>query len=297
MKKAKHFEGGGGADRVDQERYDSYDNSPEEAALKERGLKLSKGESSGLGRFFMGDIDKPGSEAYNKYGAGRAKAEDARVVAPVALPVRSIAVAPPVAEKPIRMGDEDLNPSSIGAGKKPIQMGDEDLSPSSIGAGRTPMATVKPPVKVKPVTPAITPARDVPRRPIGTGSGGGRGAAAGEVEQYQARNAPRRPMITGSGGGRGAAEGEVEKYQADQAAKRAAMVTKGVGRGQGPDTTASGIYGGANKEISDYYKSIQEASKKYRNNPKMFAKGGSVSSASSRGDGIAQRGKTRGRVL
>jgi hypothetical protein len=221
----------------------------------------------------MGDVDRPGSEAYNKYGAGRAKAEDARVVAPVAPPVRSIAVAPPVAEKPIRMGDEDLNPSSIGAGKKPIQMGDEDLNPSSIGAGRTPMAAVKPPVKVKPrvkpVTPAITPARDVPRRPIATGSGGGRGAAAGEVE----------------------------KYQADQAAKRAAMVTQGIGKGQGPDTTASKIYGGANKKIMDYFKSIQEASKKYRNNPKMLAKGGSVSSASSRGDGIAQRGKTRGRVL
>ena len=274
MKKAKHFEGGGGADRVDQARYDSYDNSPEEAALKERGLKLSKGEGSGLGRLFMGDVDRPGSEAYNKYGAGRAKAEDARVVAPVAPPVRSVAVSPPAVEKPIRMGDEDLNPSSIGAGKKPIQMGDEDLSPSSIGAGRTPMAAVKPPVKVRPsvkppVTPAITPARNVPRRPI----------------------------VTGSGGGRGAAEGEVEKYKADQAAKRAAMVTQGIGKGQGPDTTASKIYSGANKEIMDYFKSIQEASKKYRNNPKMFAKGGSVSSASSRGDGIAQRGKTRGRVL
>ena len=287
MKKTKHFEGGGGADRVDQERYDSYDNSPEEAALKERGLKLSKGESSGLGRFFMGDIDKPGSEAYNKYGAGRAKAEDARVVAP---PVKPVAVALPVAEKPIRMGDEDLNPSSIGAGKKPIQMGDEDLSPSSIGAGRTPMATVKPPVKPvvnkPPVTPAVTPARDVPRRPKVTDTG-----------SDMKRMLMRGNAQPGSGGGRGAAEGEVEKYQADQAAKRAAMVTKGIGRGQGPDTTASGIYGGANKEISDYYKSIQEASKKYRNNPKMFAKGGSVSSASSRGDGIAQRGKTRGRVL
>ena len=287
MKKTKHFEGGGGADRVDQERYDSYDNSPEEAALIERGLKLSKGESSGLGRFFMGDIDKPGSEAYNKYGAGRAKAEDARVVAP---PVKPVAVALPVAEKPIRMGDEDLNPSSIGAGKKPIQMGDEDLSPSSIGAGRTPMATVKPPVKPvvnkPPVTPAVTPARDVPRRPKVTDTG-----------SDMKRMLMRGNAQPGSGGGRGAAEGEVEKYQADQAAKRAAMVTKGIGRGQGPDTTASGIYGGANKEISDYYKSIQEASKKYRNNPKMFAKGGSVSSASSRGDGIAQRGKTRGRVL
>jgi hypothetical protein len=71
MRKTKHFRDGG-ADKVDQARYDSYDNSPEEAARKEAGLEATKGQSSGffgLGRFLEGDIDNPKSEAY-KYGAG-----------------------------------------------------------------------------------------------------------------------------------------------------------------------------------------------------------------------------------
>ena len=39
---------------------------------------------------------------------------------------------------------------------------------------------------------------------------------------------------------------------------------------------------------------LRERGKK--SNPEAYAKGGSVSSASKRGDGIAQRGKTRGKM-
>ena len=41
----------------------------------------------------------------------------------------------------------------------------------------------------------------------------------------------------------------------------------------------------------------QEARSKKRNKVETFKKGGKVSSASSRADGIAQRGKTRGRMV
>ena len=55
------------------------------------------------------------------------------------------------------------------------------------------------------------------------------------------------------------------------------------------------IGGAIGRGISGFFSSIRERGKK--SNPDAYAKGGSVSSASKRGDGIAQRGKTRGRVV
>ena len=50
-----------------------------DAADKAAGLKESKGEDVGFfKRLMMGNIDKPGSEAYEKFGAGRARADTAR---------------------------------------------------------------------------------------------------------------------------------------------------------------------------------------------------------------------------
>jgi len=46
--------------------------------------------------------------------------------------------------------------------------------------------------------------------------------------------------------------------------------------------------------ISDFFEGIRERGKK--SNPEAYAKGGSVGSASKRADGIAQRGKTRGKI-
>jgi len=54
------------------------------------------------------------------------------------------------------------------------------------------------------------------------------------------------------------------------------------------------IGGAIGRGISGLFSSIRERGKK--SNPDAYAKGGSVSSASSRGDGIAQRGKTRGKM-
>jgi len=50
-----------------------------DAADKAAGLKTSKGEDVGFfKRLMMGNIDKPGSEAYEKFGAGRGRADTAR---------------------------------------------------------------------------------------------------------------------------------------------------------------------------------------------------------------------------
>lgn len=51
----------------------------EEAAMKQAGMEASKGESVGLlDRLRMGSIDEVGSEAYNRFGAGRGRAEAAK---------------------------------------------------------------------------------------------------------------------------------------------------------------------------------------------------------------------------
>jgi type IV secretory pathway VirB10-like protein len=54
------------------------------------------------------------------------------------------------------------------------------------------------------------------------------------------------------------------------------------------------IGGAIGRGISGFFSSIRERGKK--SNPEAYAKGGSVSSASNRADGIAQRGKTRGKM-
>lgn len=55
-----------------------------------------------------------------------------------------------------------------------------------------------------------------------------------------------------------------------------------------------GAFGGIEKAIREYK---TPADRRYEEKaPKKMASGGKVSSASSRGDGIAQRGKTRGRM-
>lgn len=51
----------------------------DEAAMKQAGMEASKGESVGLiERLRMGNIDQEGSEAYNRFGAGRGRAEAAK---------------------------------------------------------------------------------------------------------------------------------------------------------------------------------------------------------------------------
>jgi hypothetical protein len=310
VKKAKHFEGGGGADRVDQARYDSYDNSPEEAALKERGLKLSKGEGSGLGRLFMGDIDRPGSEAYNKYGAGRAKAEDALnvtrragreedMVAPVAPPAKPPVVAPAAMVDRRMPQDYERNNAA-------------DYERNNVNSSRP--TTVRPPVQVKP---------SGANKPIGPrGSASAPSTAAempasnrpdvGRATQGNATKTPSQIDFSGmeSGSKFTPVQDVVKNTQSSVKPK-----SPGVGyRGQytpeeieANQQAAMDAVKGAGSSLGSYLSKLgkrpddkDKGKRTYRDfSGKMvtYAKGGSVSSASSRGDGIAQRGKTRGRVL
>jgi hypothetical protein len=98
-----------------------------ETADKEEGLKASKDEKVGfLERLRMGNIDEEGSEAYNRFGAGRGRAERAKNV-----PVEDRVATPVKREKPqveapkAPKADEDemeaankREPIAVSAGKK-----------------------------------------------------------------------------------------------------------------------------------------------------------------------------------
>jgi len=66
MKKFKRYEGGGEV---------MGEMDPMEAAAKKRGLEMSNKEApvGFFERIRMGNIDQPGSEAYNRFGAGRGR--------------------------------------------------------------------------------------------------------------------------------------------------------------------------------------------------------------------------------
>jgi len=90
MKKFKRYEGGG-------EVMGSMD--PQEAADKQRGLDISNKEApvGFFERLRAGNIDQPGSEAYNRFGAGRGRA-----MAPAAEESRPMPVPrPPAQPNPI----------------------------------------------------------------------------------------------------------------------------------------------------------------------------------------------------
>ena len=131
-----------------------------------------------------------------------------------------------------------------------------------------------------------------PRAPVAraSGSGGGRGPAAGEEAAYKAS----RPAVSvgGSGGGRGPAAGEEAAYKA--------AGPRGSGMGSSitnrPDPRAPSIYAG--EEAWAKYRELQKADKGMKRGGavKKMASGGMTSSASKRADGIATKGKTRGKM-
>jgi len=134
-------------------RYDEG-GSVEESKAKQRGLEISnKEEPVGFfERLRMGNIDQPGSEAYNRFGAGRAYAktmEDEGEAMRAAQRAPSAPAAPAPSARPL---SDDMY---------------SDFGPSE---GRSSTETVKPtrPAASKPTVPASKPASkpavsDVPR--------------------------------------------------------------------------------------------------------------------------------------
>jgi len=128
MKKFKRYDEGG---------------SVEEAMAKQRGLDISNKEApvGFFERIRAGNIDQPGSEAYNRFGAGRGRDRG-----------ESVSVNQPMPSAP----------SMPAASSRPLS--DDMYSDYGPSAGRSSSETVKPtrPMATKPVVPAKPTATPVP---------------------------------------------------------------------------------------------------------------------------------------
>jgi hypothetical protein len=136
MKKFKRYDDGG---------------SVEEAAAKQRGLDISNKEApvGFFERLRAGNIDQPGSEAYNRFGAGRGRDRGESVS--VNQPMPAAPAAPAASSRPLSDDMYSDTGSSTGMG----------------AAGTSQTVTPSRPMATKPTVTARPPATPVP--PLSTG--------------------------------------------------------------------------------------------------------------------------------
>lgn len=215
-----------------------------EAELKARGLESSKGDKVGFfERLRMGNIDDPRSEAYRRFGAGRAKMD---IEAKTPVPEMSSDYSGRGAKS---YGDDGMNvPHSLLTASR-----DEEeprtlakYMRSSPKEDESSVSMTKEEVKVSKPRPRTESKTQAARK-------------MGEGYMKASETASARKM------------GEGYMKAAEAAPK---------------------------SKFSDTGKSVRLNAllKSVPGNPFGLKKGGKVSSASSRADGIAQRGKTRGRI-
>lgn len=258
---------------------------------KAEGLRRSSKEKVGfLKRLRMGNIDDPESEAYKRFGAGRGRSDRMREgIASLQGRVKAGSVAP----------DEDAKPVSMPS----VDSGDFVEAGSGVGdVVRKP--TPRPPAaRPTAARPAAKPPAPAPMR-VGTGSGrGGQGGpSAGDMEAYYARlkapaSAPAaaRPAAAPAAPAGDQYSGRARLKQMFGTAESRAGVEPDI---KAEDIAAAKAAGESKREKyrEDLLAPIkrlaaragtQEMREKYK--AEGYAKGGKV-----RGDGICQRGKTKG---
>ena len=304
----------------------------QEAMDKAAGLEESNKEApvGFLERLRAGNIDDPSSEAYKRFGAGRgAASRAARVPVEDAVPVK-------VDRTPERAMGEDERPAPTGMGAatkmapKPMPAPVARPAPAARPAPVARTAPAVRPAAVARPAPVAPPVDELEqyaaskRKPVsvvgtGSGRGGAGGASAEELKAYQQAKDEKEMFTPPS-------EADIKKGMEAAASMlgggaslRAirALAKKLASRGKstglmktGRSSTGVREFGGARSE-APYLKELgneprkigSEALKlgmKKGGNVKKMANGGSVKSstpASKRGDGIATKGKTRGKMV
>jgi len=283
MKKFKRYDEGG---------------SVEEAAAKQRGLDISNKEApvGFFERLRAGNIDQPGSEAYNRFGAGRGRDRG-----------ESVSVNQPMPSAPAA-------PAAPAASSRPLSdpMYSDYGSSTGMGAAGT-GETVKPtrPMATKPVVPAkptVMPDRGESvsvNKPISNYSNEGRTKPA-----PAAPATPAKPTMDTKSMNENA-----QKAMSDDPTSLLGAAGAGAAALFGASKLGK-MFKGAKKvadKASPYLKEIpmdkkklsgpkkssdvtDVVAKKRGGAVKKYASGGMVSSASKRADGIATKGKTRCKI-
>ena len=267
-------------------KFKRYDEGGE-VSDKDVGLKSSKDEDVGFfQRLRMGNIDDPSSEAYKRFGAGRGKAERNPVGESVSVnqPERdesvSVNEARAVARPSMTTTAADMYQDyGIKAGRGSAGTS-ETMSPPERGASGTSET-------VRPSKPAAEKTQTNKQKSTEMPSGGpGPGKSAEMPSTSRGKSAD---MSSNENKPKSSRVPTSEEAAANR--KAAGDKVKSIG-----------------SSISDYFSGLKTPAERKAQERKMeklkadptskerdFAKGGKVS-ASNRGDGIAQRGKTRGKM-
>lgn len=163
-----------------------------EAEDKAAGLEASKDEKVGFfERLKMGNIDQEGSEAYNRFGAGRAKADRARAESKPSTDVHRVDSGP----GSLGMSDEDKPSTNVHR---------VDSGPGKLSTGITKITPTKRPSAPAPA-PAPAPARAASSSSYRVDSGPGKLASRADTQSYTRkmgaaadRTAPATVTDTGS---------------------------------------------------------------------------------------------------
>jgi len=279
--KFKRYEGGGEI---------SGTVDPKEAADKEAGLKASKGDDVGfLQRLRMGNIDDPSSEAYKRFGAGRGRskaAEEAPTKVEEIRPVpRPLAYPNPI----FAAGLEQGKPQKSGDASVAEFYANRKRNPEAIMEADNPRKTAPKPNAPKPSAPKTeSKIESAPKAPAYVQRYTEDMMEADNPRSVKAEKAPAekaKPAAPPPSAPKASSSKVPTSEKA--AANRAAAAEK---------------IKGAGSSVADYFSNLESPAKRKAREQKekaekgSYASGGSVSSASRRADGIATKGKTRGRM-
>jgi hypothetical protein len=294
--KFKRYEGGGEV---------NAEVDPKESADKARGLKASKDDKVGFfERIRMGNIDDPSSAAYKRFGAGRG-----RTAAEEDAPKPQIVARPPAKPNPIfaageaqgkrqPSGDASVAEDYSGARTKPIVTTAEKKPAASKPAASKPASK---PAEAKPKMEAVSKSSyDGPLRGMRSDMRSSGADKRGETDMSNYK--PRRSSGSSSTDGRG--ETDMSKYvPRDSFAKNLRVQERAM-------REANAAPAGSEYTSTEDFMGMKDMASKsnYVNDEKMggvrggYKRGGAVKkmasggSASKRADGIATKGKTRGKM-
>jgi hypothetical protein len=317
---------------------------PMEATAKKRGLEMSNKEApvGFFERIRMGNIDEPGSEAYNRFGAGRGRATPA---APAAEEVRPNPVPriPPQPNPIFAAGMEqgkrqpygDASVAEYYANKprNPQAVQDADNPRVSSPASKPTASASKPTVTTVPRLRTDPSRGDLGNKPSQyAGPLRGMRSDAGTSPPIATHGGPREEerlakptmdtkamnenakkamaddpssLMGMAGAGASALFGASKLGKLFKRAKKAtsagrSLVTSPTAKntmGKADDAKAAKAYDKLKKSSFTKGDDVTDVTAKKRGGAvKKYASGGMVSSASRRADGIATKGKTRGKI-
>jgi hypothetical protein len=274
-------------------KFKRYDEGGE-VADKEAGLKASKGEDVGFfQRLRMGNIDDPNSEAYKRFGAGRGRSERAPVNEPMAV-VRPTAQPNPIFEEGRKQGmrqpSGDASVAEDYANRPRNPEAEQEADNPRKTASKPTASKTESKITSSPKAPAY-----VQRYTEEMMEADNPSVKAEKAPASKSKPASEAPKSKTS----------ITPFPKNDESRR--MMSEGVGK----------VVSGATSGLADYLSSLESTSRymnkkkkaeslgpfdkgsgeyKRGGSVKKMASGGSVSSASRRADGIATKGKTRGKM-